>query len=632
MKKGEIQMKLAIPVTALVLCLIGLPCVASETEPSGENCSFRNTPEDFIERAQRSRREVAARTARLQAQWRQAGKAAPAVPPGEIPRRNFIDAEIFDALALAQVQSAALSGDAEFLRRVYLDTTGRIPTPSEVVTFVSSTDPNKRDALIAQMLSSGEFVDKWTMWLGDLLANNATQSNISRGIAGRNAFHDWIRNSIGEGKPWRDIAFEAIAASGNSFDSPTGAVNSLLGGRAVMGPAQDIYDLMFAQTADCFLGLGHYDCLLCHDGRRHLDDLSLWGKTATRLEAYKMAAFFSRILVEQPRFADFYAGSFVLSDRATGNYALNTNFGNRPNRVRVGTVAAVDAEYRDGSKPGSPQWRPEFARKMIEDPMFSINIVNRLWKALFGYALVEPVNGLDPARLDPDNPPPAPWQLQASHPRLLRRLAKAFVDGDHNLRAIIELMLQSSAYQLSSRYDGGWSPAMVPLFARHYARRLDGEEIHDAIVKATGMPTPYTVGGWAAATPWALQLPEPIEPRSNGTSLNFMSAFLRGNRDTQQRSQASSILQQLNLMNDVTVLNRIRVASSPSIREIVSIADKPAAVDALFLLFLSRWPTEREKGVALSHLSGAGTQATQNAYFEDLAWALINMTEFAFSY
>lgn len=625
-------MKLVIPVSGLLVCLAGIG-MGSEAEPSGENCTFRNSRDEFLERELRIRDEVSDRAAKIQRQWKLSKlDSASTVAATEIPRRNFIDVEIFDQLTRAKVPSAALTSDIEFVRRIYLDTTGRIPSPADVAAFVSDSNPGKRDALINQVLSSGEFVDKWTMWLGDLLSNNATQANITRGIPGRNAFHDWIRGSIGEGKPWRDIAFEAVAAGGNSFDSPTGAVNYLLGGRAVMGPAQDIYDLMFAQTADRFLGMGHYDCLLCHDGRRHLDELSLWGKSATRLEAYKMSAHFSRVTVDQPRFTDFYAGSFVLTDRTTGNYALNTTFGNRPNRSRIGTLAAVDPEYRDGSKPGSAQWRQEFAKKLIDDPMFSINIVNRLWKAHFGYALAEPVNGLDPARLDPDNPPPAPWQFQASHPRLLKRLAKQFVDTDYNLRSLIQTMLESSAYQLSSRYDGEWNASMVPLFARHYARRLDGEEIHDAIVRATGMQTPYTVQGWASPTPWALQLPEPVEPRSNGASLNFMNSFLRGNRDSQQRSQAGSILQQLNLMNDTTVLNRIRVASSTPLRDIAAKTDPAAMSDDLFLLFLSRWPSEREKEVTRAHLAKATNQATRTAYVEDVAWALINMTEFVFSY
>ena len=118
--------------------------------------------------------------------------------------------------------------------------------------------------------------------------------------------------------------------------------------------------------------------------------------------------------------------------------------------------------------------------------MLARNFANRLWKAMFNMGLVDPVDTLDPARLDPKNPPPEPWGLQATHPQLLEQLAASLVDSNFSLHSFIKLLVSSSAYQLSSRYDGDWKVEYVPLFARHYPRRLDGEEIHDAIAQATG--------------------------------------------------------------------------------------------------------------------------------------------------
>jgi hypothetical protein len=173
---------------------------------------------------------------------------------------------------------------------------------------------------------------------------------------------------------------------------------------------------------------------------------------------------------------------------------------------------------------------------------------------------------------------------------------------------------------------------MVPLFARHYARRLEGEEVHDAIVKATGMFTPYTIPGWLEPVQWAVNLPEPVEPRSNGASANFMNVFLRGNRNTQFRSQAGSIVQQLYLMNDPFVTNRTRVASSSTLRAVSQNASNEAAVSELFLLFLSREPGESERGHAMNLLNQARTAAARTTAIEDLAWALINKAEFVYSF
>jgi hypothetical protein len=260
--------------------------------------------------------------------------------------------------------------------------------------------------------------------------------------------------------------------------------------------------------------------------------------------------------------------------------------------------------------------------------MFSRNLANRIWKHFFGLGLVDPVDTLDPARLDPRNPPPAPWALQASHPVLLEQLAEEMERSWYNLRAFVRTVVESSAYQLSSRYGGEWKLDYVPLFARHYPRRLEGEEIHDAIVRATGGGAEYPVGGWTAPVAWAVQLPEPAEPRSNGRVAAFMNAFLRGNRDTQPRSQSGSILQQLALMNDPFVTNRVRLSASPVLQQAGKL-DDAGAIDLLFLSFLSRRPDAAERDKALAQLSAA---PNRNAALEDLAWALANKVEFVFSY
>ncbi len=268
---------------------------------------------------------------------------------------------------------------------------------------------------------------------------------------------------------------------------------------------------------------------------------------------------------------------------------------------------------------------------MVRDPLFAVNLSNRIWKEFFGLALADPVDGLDPWRLDPANPPPAPWTLQATHPELLRDLAILMAGSDYNLREFIRWIVASSAYQLSSRYEGDWKYDYLTLFARHYPRRLEGEEVHDAIVKASGVPAAYTMTR-LDPVPWAMQLPEPAEPRSNGAVATFINTFFRGNRDTFPRSQNGSILQQLSLMNDTFVLNRIRLASSPTLQAAAKLEDNSAVIDEAFLLFLSRMPSEIERARALAPLAAAKTPAERNAAIEDLAWVCVNKVDFLFSY
>ena len=610
--------------------LLAAFALQGQDTPSGENCTFRNDPDAYLQRESRSRAALFAQTTKAAAaRFAMGGSERTTAPARDIPRRNFIDAEIFDRLTKEGVASARLSTDEEFFRRINLDLTGRLPGAAETRKFLEDGAADKRSSVIDRLLYSPQFAERWTMWLGDLLGVTQQTTNVNLQIQGRNAMHDWLRVAVANEKSLKDIAYGAVTGVGNGFEA--GAANFVVMGRQSMGPAQDWYDLTLFQTAEKFLGVSHYDCVLCHDGRGHLDELSLWGRRTTRLEAQRMAAFFSRVSMTQP-YSDRgnpLAGSWEVSDAVRGNYVLGTNYGNRPNRLVVGTLRNFDAEYRDGTKAASANWRVDFAENMVRDPLMGINFANRIWKAMFNQGLVEPVNSLDPARLDPDAPPPAPWQLQASHPRLLQLLAKDLVTRDFNLREFVRLIAESSAYQLSTRYDEAWNVSQTPLFARHYPRRLEGEEIHDAIAKATGVMTNYVPAGWGDAVQWAVQFPDPSEPRANGTTLAFLAPFLRGNRDTITRNQAGSILQQLTLMNNTFTTAKVKVNASPVLRAAAAISGNGEAVEELYLSFLARRPSEYEKGQAMAHFSKA---PTRNAAIEDLAWALVNKAEFLFSY
>ena len=648
-------------------------CFAADGEEpvaSVKDCSFNSSPEEFLSAQSRIRSDISDRLQKIGSARFSAASIRNTVAASSVSRRSFIDEQIFGKMAQANADSAPLTTDEEFVRRVTLDLTARIPTAAQVRDFIVSTDPNKRNDLIGRLLYSPEFVDKWTLWFGDLLQNGSNTPSTAafgRVINGRNAYYNYIKKSIADSKSVRDIAWEAVGAGGNNFDAETGAANFALNAQAANGPSQDTYDMMLTKTATAFLGMAHYDCLACHSGRGHLDALSLWGQRTSRMEAWRMSAFFSRMRLNRygqlaTQYTDPYYQSVDVQDAPGGQYDLNVTFGNRPprctnalpldaktNRCPPAANAAanqVTPEYRGTlAKPKDGIWRAAFADNMVNDPMFARNFANRIWKQMFNMGLVEPVDGLDPDRLDPSNPPPAPWALQATHPELLEKLARAFIDSNYNLREFIRLIAESSAYQLSSRYDGDWKTEYVPLFARHYPRRLDGEEIHDAIAQATGLLGKYTVqassnrysaGGPLPNLPdptvWAIQLPDTLEPRSNAGVANFMNTFIRGNRDAQARSQAGSILQQLSLMNDNFVNSRTKIPASPVLAAIAKLPTNDAIVNEIFLTFLSRKPSARELDRGLNFLSKYTTTAARNSAVEDMAWVAINKVDFLFSY
>lgn len=605
---------------------------AAALAQSGENCTFRNDPDEFLLRQERTQREISARTMAL---GKLRGAAAVrTVSPGNLPWRNLVDEEILGRLERERIGAAPLTTDEEFVRRLYLDLIGRLPMPTEQTAFLSDPATDKRDALIDRLLYTQEFTFRWAAWLGDLVGNHRTATNVAQQNDGRNALHHYLVDAVAKGTSLRDVAGSLINGVGNSYEE--GVANWSVRTITPGGPVQDRYDTANVRATSVFLGLGHYDCLTCHDGRRHLDELSLWGKGVTRMDTYRMAAHFARLNVAgRPNIAgNFFTGSFDVTDRTTGTYDLNTNFGNRPNRVRVGTLLNVTPEYRNGKVPANGRnWREAYASELVSDPMFAKNLANRLFKQMFNLGLVEPVDQLDPARLDPDNPPPAPWTFQTPHVRLLARLADQLANTDYNLREALRLLVSSTSYQLSSRYDDTWQITSVPFYARHYARRLEAEELHDALTQASGNVPAYTIAGFTGPLRSAWQLPDTSEPQNNaGNGRNFMDVFLRGNRDTQVRRQDGSILQQLALMNDQFVRDRIRVANSPNLQAASRMTDPNAMVDHLFPWYLGRMATASERQKAVAFLSRATTTAARNTAIEDLAWTLINKIDFLYSY
>jgi len=553
-----------------------------------------------------------------------------------VPRKNLIDNAIFNRMAGAGIQSAPISTDAEFLRRVMLDLTGRIPSANELTAFLADPNPAKRDGLIDSLIGTPEFVDKWTMFFGDLYKNTSNASNVARGIAARDAFYTYIRDAIVNNKPYSQMASEMITATGNS--TVVGQASWVVGGMIPMGPAQDIYDGEAAHFAQTFLGLSTVDCLLCHDGNRHLDAVNLWGARQTRMNMWGLSAYFSRVQLLR----DATSGAYTVNDLATGDYRLNTTTGNRSARQPINGVNIVQPRnpfvVQIGTNAGNAgvmageTRRAALARQIIPNIQFSRAIVNYIWEEMMVEALVSPSGSFDPARIDAANPPPAGWSMQATNPELLNELAIWFRDNGYDVRGLIRAIAQSSAYQLSSTYPGTWSVDYVPYYARKYARRLDAEEVHDAIIKATGIMTTYTQNTASLLPPvqWAMQLVDPREPGGNGGTVNFLNSFGRGDRDQRPRRSDGSLLQSLNMMNNGFVMTRIHQANAGSrVATILSQTQDPATiVRLLFQNTLSRNPTAEETALFVDSFRNQTVRVAS----ENLQWVLLNKLDFLFNY
>ena len=595
-----------------------------------------------------------------------------------------IDDCIQKTAAAAGLPLAYLTTDAEFLRRVRLDLTGRIPTKEEVLQFLADRSPTKREQLVDRLLQTPEWADRWTMYFGDLFRNTRLTAQVNRYQWTRDALHLYLLESMRQNKPYDQMARELLAAEGvsdgrtyperytsfehwqrtysNLNDNPVQAspVGYVIGGRTIGGPIQDTYDTLAFFTARDFLGISVMDCVLCHDGAGHLEPLTVWGAAAKRAEAWGLAAFFSDV----PRFQTWRyryqrelpnnprngrrvnVNYYILNDLAlgqqqrarngdtAGEYLGRTAGGNRPDRYSPErfVTPAYPFESRAVVDPSMPL-REQVGLHLTSDPQFSRAAVNYIWRECFSRGIVEPPDQFDLARLDPAAPPPTGWDIQPSHPRLLEWLASGFADNGFDLKWLMKEITTSESYQLSSRYDGVFNPLDEKYFIRHQVKRLTAEQVVDALMVASNQFTMFRASQALRNVEFAMQLPDVSEvPLGNGPFVrnirSLLQAFTPGDREETARSGEGSPLQALSLMNNRFVLDRLnRDNPAGTLGQSLELADD-ALVANLYLSVLSRPPTEEETAFAVRYLEG-GDRANRAS---DLMWALFNKTDFYFNY
>jgi hypothetical protein len=543
------------------------------------------------------------------------------------PSSNFIDQYIFGKMIQDGVQPAQLSGDTEFQRRVALDLTGRIPSPEEVKNFVADSNPDKRAALIDGLMASDAFVDYWTFFYANQFQVTSQYYNFI-GITGRNLFYQYLRDFVAQDRSFAQVASELISGKGDSYQvaPPNFFVRTIQEG----DPIQDTWDFGTDQITTAFLGV-RSQCISCHNGAGHLEPINLYLSTHKRDQFWRQSAFLSRIsLTQLPVDAFSQQWHFVVTDRQAGGYNTAVDPGNPgPRPARSG--GPYPAAYLfTGEQPRTSDWRAELARMTTSDRQFARATVNYLWAHFFTYGIVDPPNGWDLARIDPKNPPPAPWTLQPTHPELLEALADEFIKSNYSIRSLIRLMVQSNAYQLSSGYSGDWNPDYERYFAKHFPRRLLAEELYDAMAKATMTETPLNVEGFDRPVTFATQLPDPSEPRTNGPVMDFLTNLGRGDWWQNPRSSDTNVVQVLFLMNgDQTNFRTFAsrgVSTSVSHVMQLGLADGDA-VNELFLATLGRWATDDELSTLIQRKTSNYEQ-----WLSDIQWALLNKLDFIFNY
>jgi hypothetical protein len=545
-------------------------------------------------------------------------------PTGKLVPRNFVDKYIFGKMERDGIAHAPLSSDIEFLRRVTLDLTGRIPSAEQVREFTADNNPAKRDKLIDRLLEDEAFVDKWAYYFMDLFRASGKMGR------GQYLFHYWMKENLRVDRPYDEVARDIMAASAKS--NHVVAASSVIAREHVQGKPQpddgkdlgmvqqlDTHDELAVLYAKTFLGV-NLSCISCHDGRAHLEKVNVYLTGKTRRQFYQFASFLgnNRYLMYwedgKPQ-----SGEFLIDDGAGGYNTKGVSMIRVPRFGGPNNPAFIltGEQPKTGVEP-----RVELGRMLTSHPQFARATANMFWWKLMGLGIVEPYDEFDLARQNPKSVPEG-WDLQPSHPELLDELAGDFRKSSYSLKHLFRTICRSNAYQLSARYDGEWNDRYAPYFARKLVRMLGAEELHDAIVSATGRAGSFKLGNREMTM--AMQM---SGPSGSGQLKYFMQTFGQANRNNPPRPLQGSPMQPLLLMQSPVVTDRVLAKNDSRVQRLLdSYKDNSRVVDELFLGTLSRPPSGEEKEIALSALAGNRLEGAQN-----LQWALVNLTEFFFNY
>ncbi|MEI8383151.1 MAG: DUF1549 and DUF1553 domain-containing protein [Planctomycetota bacterium] len=500
----------------------------------------------------------------------------------EFPVANSIDRIVVDEWKRLGVVPAQLADDATFVRRVYLDLIGTLPSVAEVRTFLDDPRADKRSRLIDSLLERAEYVDYWSLRWGDLLRAHRRYLG-EKGLA---SFNGWIRQSVRENKPLDKLTRELLTAKGNLFTN---------GPVAYYFIDEKVEDLA-ETTSQVFLGV-RLQCTKCH---HHPNEV--WSQQ----DYYGLAAYFSKLeMKDSGAQGARFGGPKSIRPVAIENPNRKPQMAVAP-KVLSATSAVVTTATTDSADP-----RQQLADWIThrDNPFFARNFANRTWAALLGQGLVEPVDDLRAT-----NP--------AVMPQLLDALAKELADNQFDVKHLLRFICNSRVYQLA--------PELRPqrdadgmLLTHRVSRRLSAEVLLDAINQVAG--TTETFAGQPVGSR-AISLPDP------SIASLFLTTFGKPARNSPcdcSRSSAPDLSQALHLANSTALHEKIVSPTGRLTSQLKAGRTDDELADEFYLATLSRLPTADERRVIQETLASG---ISRDEAWQDLLWALLNCAEFSFGH
>lgn len=510
---------------------------------------------------------------------------------------KHLDRHINAVLKKEGIQPSKMSEDTEFLRRVHLDMTGRIPTPEEVLDFFKDGSSTKRQKKIEELLDSEDYLDYWTeLWVNWLIGRRGD------GDSQRLGLRLWVRDALAENMPYNQFVQELIAADGELRDN--GAGNYIL--RYERSPV-----LLTSHASRLFLGLP-MQCAECHDHKTEV-----WSQE----DFFGVAAFFTGIKSERKGFIE--SMDMVGNERRIDNFLLT----NKPeDSIWVRDLEKhVRPHFLDGTEyQGSRLKKREALAQWMTDksnPYFSQALVNRIWKRFLGRAFVEPVDGFGE-------------ENQATNPELLKWLANDFVIHDYDLQHLMRTILNSETYQRTSQTNK--SNEDDELYYSHaYVKPLTAEQFFYSLLQATGFERLQQVkmeGFNRHGGEERRGMLRSLEQKKREHLQKFL--FLLDNGEMEEiEAFNGTVPQALMMINGDMVNNSASHEERGSfINYVLEKWREPAdRLEYIYLNVLSRLPTAQEKTYFQRYMERSLYRNKDLAY-EDLYWVLLNSAEFSLNH
>ncbi|PQO44163.1 DUF1549 domain-containing protein [Blastopirellula marina] len=487
------------------------------------------------------------------------------------PPSNYVDELVNAKLQQLQYLPSETCSDSEFIRRVYLDLLGVLPTVDETNAFLADASENKRAALIDALLERDEYAKFWALKWGDLLRMTGKEV----GDDGVYKYHRWVEDSLKNNMPYDEFATELITGSGSTLANPPANFYRT---------AADMNQCV-ETISQVFLG-ARLQCAKCHN-----HPFERW----TQDNYYGLGAFFNRV---QQRKTERPGETFIYASYSGEVTQPRTGQVMSPWLPQVGSVER---------QPDADQ-RVAFAEWLVNpaNPYFARIEANRIWSHLFARGIVEPIDDFR------DSNPPVNGPL-------LDALAKEFVESGYDRKQLLRTILSSRTYQASYQTNE-LNRDETTYFSHQQPRMLSAEQLLDAINRTLALNQQF--GSFPPGT-LATQLPAP-----DLAKVDFLKVFGQPERNTVcacERSDDANLGMAIELFNGPLIHAKLHDGNN-RFRKAVAEGKSPAEiVPELYLAALCRPPTDLELKTALEHCASSPDPASG---LEDVCWALFNTEEF----